>query len=185
MRLRIVRAGEPGAASAVQIAVAGIRAAVWSVRAGNRVRAPFFVAGSGVDEPANSKLPAALADQHHAVDDERRERHGVALARLRVDGLVPDHVAVARIEGDNVIVQRRQIGARAVQGDAAIHHVAADGSQLPFGEAAIVFPKLAPVGRVECVHSIERRRDDHRAPIHDRRRFKALGDADVVREHYA
>src|SRR5438552_3186624 len=107
----IVRAGQPRRAAAVHPAVAGPRLAAGFAGRWHREEAPDLLAGLRivrVEESANARLAAADADDHLAVDDERRGGDRVA-RRILADVDRPSLDARLRVEREEIPVERADV----------------------------------------------------------------------------
>ena len=160
----VVGTGDPGRAAAVLPGLAGPRVVAGLARAGDGVGLPHQLAGVGVDRLD----PAA-----HAVFRTRRAEDDLVLQGHRHDGeglgvgvvavlLVPHHFAGRVVERHDVRVERGQVDLVLVDGNAAVHHVAAQLREHVAGQFAVVLPRHRAGGRVDCDDLVERGRDvDH------------------------
>ena len=177
LRCRIVRPGDPYRAAA-RLPLIALRPRLATRLAGRRngVRFPerlaaFHVVGS--DKTTNAQFTTGGADHHLAVRHERRDRHVVAVPVV-FDGRRPHLFTRSRIERDehgfcrgeeHLATRQCHSPARAVQQ----HDVV--------GQRTLVAPERRAVLRIERDHLIPRRRDEHHAVVHDRRRLVAVGHA--------
>ena len=180
VELGIVRAGDPGRRPAGAPRVAQPRLVVGMIGPRNRVRPPRAFAGLRVvrvEEPADAELPARDARHHPVLDDERRR--GLAVAAPVIRHLrVPHQVARARVDGDQVRVERAHVERLAQDGDAAVVPPAADAQVVRQG--MLVAPER-PSGRgVDRRHVARRLGDEHHAVDHQRGRLGPVELADVV-----
>ena len=108
VQLGIVRRGDPDARSAARPRITRPRVVARLARPRNREEPPGALAGIrvvGVDEAAASVLAAGRADDHLVLDDQRRDRRGIALLEV-LHHHVPHDVAGLHVEGEEVRVER-------------------------------------------------------------------------------
>jgi hypothetical protein len=141
---------------------------------GNRVERPQQLAVLGVErleEAAHAVLAAVGADQHLALDDGGRHRFRVALFRIG-DLRLPQQLAGLRVERDELGVERAHEQPVALDRDAPVVRTAAkrrDRTHL-----VLVVPVFLAGRRVDRVHVVERRRQEHHAVDDDRRGLHRL-----------
>ena len=139
----------------------------------DRIRLPKLLAGLGIErgkEAAHAHLPARGAQQHLAIDDERRQRHVVALLVV-VDFRGPDLLAGLGVERHQHRLCRGEKDLVAIKTDAAIGRMQRNHV---FGERALVTPQhFAGLG-FEREQLVAGRRREHHAVVHDRRRLMAF-----------
>ena len=167
--LGVVRARDPDRSAAVLPVVAAPRFAAGLAGARNRVEAPNLLAGLHVvrgDEAADTVLAAARADDHQVLDDERRHRHGVRELRIG-HRCIPKRLAVARVDRDQVRVERAHEQRVAVNREAAIVGAAADA--LVGRVVVAVLPEHAARLGVERQHVVGALRQIHDAVDDERR----------------
>src|SRR5262249_45984541 len=126
--------------------------------AGHGVEAPDLLARVrvvGRHVSAYPELGAAVADDHLAVDDPRRAGDGVR-ARL-VDGDDrPDRRAGLLVERHEPAVEHADVDAALVEGDPAVHHVAAGLLRDQLVDLRVVLPELLARARVDGEHHAPR-----------------------------
>ncbi len=145
----------------------------WPV-SGIGVEGPEQLAVVGVerlDEAADAVLAAVGADQHLAVDGDRR--HRLRVAGFRVGDLRrPQHLAGLGVEREQLGVERSHVEPVAHDGDAAVVRAAAEGRDRT--HLVLVVPELLAGRGVERVQVVVRGRDVHDAVDDDRRRLHRL-----------
>ena len=176
IELRIIGPGDPRRAAPDLPGIVVLWPGVVALLAarGNRIAAPELLAAVGViavDEAAHAELGAGIADDQHAVGDERRERQGYAVLPFRHLGL-PQFLAGLGVEREHVRIERRAIDAPVVErgalvGDAAAHDAGRIGRPVER-----VLPELlaaADIDRhgVACIGHV------HHAVVDDRLRLLA------------
>ena len=173
----IVRAGVPDGAPANLPRVGGPGLAAGLTRRGDRVPAPETLAGLRIerlDEAPRPHLPrAGDADDHLALDDERRLRHEVPVGVVG-DRRVPDRFAGLRFEGDEMRVQRAEDHPVLVERHAAVVWNDADERPDVLRDPPLVPPQGLAGDRVQGVHAVEgegRGGREHHAVVDDRRRL--------------
>ena len=122
----------------------------------------------GLNEAADTVLAAVGADQHLAVDDDRRHRFRISFVGIG-DLLFPHQPAGLGVERDQLRIERAHVEHVAQHRDAAVVGAAAERRDRP--HLVLVVPVFLASGCVDRVHMIERRRQKHHAVYHDRRRF--------------
>ena len=153
---------------------------------GNREERPEELAVVRVerlDEAADAVFAAIRADQHLALDDRRRHRFRVTLFRIG-DLRFPKQIPGLGVERNELGVDRAHVQLAAFDGDTAIVVAAAHGDDR--SQLVLVVPVLFAGRRVDRVHVIERRCQEHDAVDHDRRglhRFEHGGLEHVGRLH--
>ena len=171
VRVRIVGAGRPHAGAGRG---ADVRPGVpsWFPRPRNGHRPPDALAGLhvvGVDETGNQVLPAGDTDDELVLDDERCDRRGVAF--LVLDDLgVPQHGAGARVQRDDVGVERGHEEAVAENAKAPVDRPAAHAHVRR--ELAAIAPERPTGSRVDRPRQVVLARDVEHAVDHQRRRFE-------------
>src|SRR5262249_58247832 len=109
--LGVVGARDPDRGAAAFVVIAARRPGLASglARRGDRVRLPHLLAGLRIErreETAHAQFAAGRAEQHLAVDDERRQRHVVALLVV-IDRRRPCFLTGFGIERDQDRLRRR------------------------------------------------------------------------------
>ena len=143
-------------------------------RPGNRVEAPDFLAGRGIergDETADAVFAARRPDDHLVLDDERRQRERVTRLRLG-DRLVPDRLAGLGIDRDQMAVDRSHEQRVAEDREPAVDAAAADARQRR--DPRRVDPEHASGGGIERHDVVRRQHRVHDAVDDERRRFEFL-----------
>ena len=123
------------------------------------VEAPRALAGLrvvGVDEAANAVLAAGDADDHLVLDDQRRDRRGVA-DLVVLERRVPDDGAGLHVEREQVRVERGHEQLVAEHAEAAVDEAAAGGQVRR--QLAAVAPDLAAGPRVDRPRDVLRAGD--------------------------
>ena len=188
LRPRIVRAGEPHGAAAVFPRFAWPRIDTGLAGGRDGVGSPQLTTAVGVeggDESTTAHLAgAAGADDDLAVGGERRHREEVTVLVVG-QRLLPDHGAGLAVERDHARVHGAEVDAVPVERGAAVHRQDLDQAGEVFRKLRLVLPEdLAGRGvhRVDAIELLpERRRHDHHAVVHERRRLLVAGLAQ--REH--
>ena len=150
--------------------------------AGHGVEPPEMLAGFRIvafDEAAMAVFRAGHADDHDAVGDQRRARHGIAvLDRRRLRRLdVPELLAGLGVQRDDVVVEQRPDDLAVVDRGAAIDDAAADDAQGLGRIFVIDAPELLAGHRVDRNRRVVRRDVDD-AVLDEREALRAavVGD---------
>src|SRR4029079_774382 len=150
--------------------------------AGDAERSPRQLPRLGVEGghiSAHAEFSAGIADDNATSRDARRAGDRVGL-RLVDCFHVPYGAAAVRVDGDETPVERREIELAAVEGEAAVHRVAADRASARTIDVWIVRPELAPGGLVVRVRHAPRARGVNHAIDDDRRRLDAASRRQLV-----
>ena len=134
---------------------------------------PQFLARLGViggDETAHTEFAARGAQDHLAIDDQRRQRHVIAV-RVVLDRGGPDLLAGLGIQRDKRRIHRGEIDFVAPQPDAP-----AGGMQLQHvvGDRALVAPQQLTGLGVQRHHLVAGSRHEHHAVVDHWRRLMAF-----------
>jgi len=134
---------------------------------------PHHLAGLGVarlDPAHDAELAARHTADDHALDDLRRRGHRIA-GLVVVDLLAPYDLAGVLVERDELGVERAEDHQVAVDGRAAVDHVAAGHDAV--GQAVLVLPQLLAGLGVERVDAAVRTGHEHLAVVDQRLRLLA------------
>ncbi len=168
VELGIVGAGHPRPAAAAREHVGGcgpgLAAALTGI--GDRRETPDALARRrivGVEEPSRRILAAGNADDHLAVDHERRERRGVADLVVGEHG-VPEDAAGRAIEREQVRVERDHEQPMIEHAEAAIHRRLRAVGEIG-GKIAPIGPERPACARIERPRVVVRSGDvEHVVP---------------------
>src|SRR5579859_126521 len=164
IQLGIIRAGEPGGASARFPAIAGPGLVAFLARGGNGPETPGAAAGVDVESreiAAMSGIAAGDAD-HHFVFDEQRRAGDVAAALAHVlDVDSPELAAGFLVERHDIIIERAKEHAAGADGHAA-RPGAVDNADLARVLVEVV-PDFPAGFRVDGEDTVPGRRDVHHA----------------------
>src|SRR5207248_2103335 len=119
----------------------------------HRVEAPQELAGLGIvsrNVTSNTKLRTAVADQHPAFDDARRAGDGVRLRLIDSDNR-PEGLTGRGFQGHEPPVERADIDAAFVNGDAAVDDVATGALPERPRHFWIVFPEQTARPRIKRI----------------------------------
>ena len=173
--LGIVGAGDPDGAAAALVMVAARRPglAAGLARLWHGVGLPELLAGPGIDrghEAAHTQFAARCAEDHLAVDDQRRHRHVVGLLVV-VNLRGPGFLSGLDVERDQHAIGGREIDLVAVERDAAagrmqMNHV--------FRKRPLVTPQQLAGRGLDGEHLVTGRGHEHDAVVHDGRGLMAL-----------
>src|SRR5439155_51531 len=148
------------AAPLMMVAARGPGLAAGLTRGWHRIGLPELLAGlriEGREEAAHAQFTARCAEQHLAVDDERRERQVVAFFVV-IDFGGPGFLAGPGVDRDQHRFRCREIDLVAVKPHAAAGRVQRGHV---FGERAFVAPQQLSGPRLQREQLVAGRRDEH------------------------
>ena len=131
--------------------------------------APRLVSRLGIvggDIAAHAVFGAAVADEHLAGRGAGRAGDGVVALTVDEGVHFPHLLAGGGIQRDQPAVQRADVNAPLVNGDAAVHHVAAGAAAPLWGHFGVVRPHFLASERIDGMHPAPSAGEEHDA-VHD------------------